>query len=153
MAKAGRKPKPSHLKRVAGNPGKRALNAREPKPLPGRPECPPHLQGEAAAEWPRLVEQLEGMGILAASDRGSMAVYCQTWARWIEAERGIADEGLISHGEKGSYQNPYVSIANQAMRQLVKVAAEFGLTPSSRSRVQVPERANDELADFLQGKK
>ena len=32
MAKTGRKPKPTALKRLEGNPGKRPLNAMEPVP-------------------------------------------------------------------------------------------------------------------------
>ena len=33
------------------------------------------------------------------------------------------------------YQNPWLAICNAAWDRLLKVAAEFGLTPSSRNRV------------------
>jgi hypothetical protein len=36
----GRKPKPSHLKLLDGNPGRRRLNPDEPEPLSGRQRAP-----------------------------------------------------------------------------------------------------------------
>lgn len=36
----GRKPKPTHLKLLEGNPGHRPINGAEPKPNPGLPTCP-----------------------------------------------------------------------------------------------------------------
>lgn len=37
---AGRKPKPTALKKLEGNPGKRKLNTKEPVPAKGMPDCP-----------------------------------------------------------------------------------------------------------------
>jgi len=39
----GRRPKPSRIKALTGNPGKRSINAHEPRPVPALPECPPEL--------------------------------------------------------------------------------------------------------------
>ena len=53
----GRKPKPTRLKVITGNSGKRPLNVDEPGPEPAVPDCPPEL-GPAAQrewEWERLV--------------------------------------------------------------------------------------------------
>ena len=47
----GRRPKPTHLKLITGNPGKRAINLREPKPVPKMPEPPTALSAEARQEW------------------------------------------------------------------------------------------------------
>ncbi len=47
MAVRGRKPKPSHLKLVTGNPGKRAINTQEPVPERILPAPPPELTAEA----------------------------------------------------------------------------------------------------------
>jgi len=46
----GRKPKPSRLRVIEGNPGKRALNTREPRPAVRIPTCPAHLSPSAKAE-------------------------------------------------------------------------------------------------------
>ena len=55
MAKTGRKPKPTALKRLEGNPGKRPLNALEPVPPTVPLQCPRHLLPEAKKEWRVLV--------------------------------------------------------------------------------------------------
>ena len=48
---AGRKPKPTSLKVLEGNPGKRQLNPNEPKPDASVPKCPAWLSKEAKREW------------------------------------------------------------------------------------------------------
>ena len=40
MATRGRKPKPTALKLLEGNPSRRALNKNEPQPPTSIPECP-----------------------------------------------------------------------------------------------------------------
>ena len=54
----GRKPIPTALKRLAGNPGKRPLTAREPKTERKAPKCPRTLDAEARKEWRRVVKLL-----------------------------------------------------------------------------------------------
>jgi P27 family predicted phage terminase small subunit len=45
-------------------------------------------------------------------------------------------EGLIIRTKAGNaIQNPLVGAANKAMADMVRYAAEFGLTPSARTRV------------------
>jgi phage terminase small subunit len=61
---AGRRPEPTALKELAGNPGKRALNTNEPQPG-GIPKCPPHLDKIAKAEWKRIAAELTTLGLLA----------------------------------------------------------------------------------------
>lgn len=47
MAKRGRKPKPTALKKLEGNPGKRPLNELEPLPQVTMLRCPNWLEPEA----------------------------------------------------------------------------------------------------------
>lgn len=148
---AGRKPKPTALKELAGNPGKRPLNRSEPKPAATLPTCPRHLTGEARREWRRMGGELARMGVVTVVDRAALAAYCQAWARWVDAEGQVAKLGTIVKTANGNLiQNPYLAVANRAMEQMTRLAAEFGMTPSSRSRVQVAEReAGPSLADLL----
>jgi phage terminase small subunit len=53
----GRRPKPTRMKILTGNPGKRRLNENEPKPEPSVPDCPSELGPVARQEWDRLVAQ------------------------------------------------------------------------------------------------
>ena len=82
MATRGRKPKPTNIKVLEGNPGKRKLNIYEPSPEKKAPECPDWLEDEAKAEWERLCEPMMKLGILSELDMAAFAVYCQAYARW-----------------------------------------------------------------------
>ena len=77
VAQRGRKPKPTAVKLLEGNPGKRGLNAGEPKPERKAPRCPGWLEAEAKKEWKRMAKQMELLGILTEIDMAAFAGYCQ----------------------------------------------------------------------------
>lgn len=142
---AGRKPKPSALKISEGNPGKRAINRREPKPDREIPECPVHLDLEARNEWARITPELLRCGLLTLIDRATLASYCQAWSRWADAELNLQRFGAVIKTAKGyPIQNPYLGISNTAQDIMRKCSAEFGMTPSSRSRITAVELPQDE---------
>jgi P27 family predicted phage terminase small subunit len=134
----GRKPRPTHLKILEGNPGKRPLGE-EPQPSPDIPECPAHLDDEARAEWDRITPELRNCRLLTIVDRAALAAYCQAWSRWVKAEGIVRTSGevLKSKTTGAVYQNPYLAIANRAMKQMKEFLTEFGLTPPSRVRLGV----------------
>lgn len=90
---AGRKPKPTAVKKLEGNPGKRKLNKNEPVPAKGMPTCPDWLMPEAKKEWERLAELMNQMGVLTEVDMAAFAAYCQSYARWKEAQEHITAGG------------------------------------------------------------
>ena len=95
---AGRKPKPTAIKKLEGNPGKRKLNTKEPIPAKGMPECPEWLLPEAKREWERLADLMNQMGVLTEVDMAAFAAYCQSYARWKEAQEHITDVSLrVNH--------------------------------------------------------
>ena len=147
----GRKPKPTALKQLAGNPGKRALNKNEPKPS-GVPTCPDHLDVIAKAEWERVSGELVVLGLLTTIDRAALAAYCAAYSRWINAEEQVQRFGAVIKSPKSGFpiQNPYAAIANTAIDQMRKFASEFGMTPASRSRLSVgtPTSA-DPFTEFM----
>lgn len=151
----GRKPLPSKVKELAGNPGKRAINKKEPKPASRVPQCPPHLKGDAKVEWKRVTKELHTLGILTKVDRATLTAYCMAWGDLVKAEQQIEKEGEVIVSDKGGmYQNPWVAIKKRSMDQVVKFSAEFGMTPSSRSRLKVElPGEEDEMASLLFGKK
>jgi phage terminase small subunit len=73
-----------------GEPGRRPLNKREPRPRPTLPSCPSHLNPVARREWRRTTPLLHGCGLLTETDRAALAVYCQPWARWLRQGSGAA---------------------------------------------------------------
>lgn len=153
---AGRKPKPTAVKKLEGNPGKRKLNTKEPMPGNGMPDCPKWLLPEAKEEWNRLCEKLNQMGVLTDIDRTAFAAYCQSYARWKEAQEHINSEGATYETENGMQRpNPYVAICNTEQRLMMSAASEFGLTPSARSRIMAAASVNkndvDEMEALLGG--
>lgn len=150
MATRGRKPKPTALKLLEGNPGKRQLNMNEPRfaqKMP--PECPDWLEEEAQAEWDRLSETLFEMGILTDLDVAAFAAYCQAYARWREAEEFISKHGSIVKTKTGYWQQvPQVSIAHSNQKIMMQAAAEFGLTPSARSRIIAGNAKKEEVDEM-----
>ena len=62
--------------------------------------------------------------------------YCQAYARWKEAETFLTQHGSLVKTPNGYWQQvPQVSIAQSNLKQMMNIAAQFGLTPSARSRI------------------
>lgn len=150
MATRGRKPTPTAIKELEGNPGKRPLNKSEPKPTKKAPACPKWLEPEAKKEWRRLAKQMEQLGILTEVDMAAFAGYCQAYARWKEAEEFITQHGTIVKTPSGYWQQvPQVSIAQTYLKIMNRFAEQFGLTPSSRSRI-IAEDSTSGTADEME---
>jgi P27 family predicted phage terminase small subunit len=149
----GRRPKPTHLRLLQGNPGKRAFNPNEPKPKAEMPSMPEHLTETAAKEWKRVSEQLLRLGLLTAVDRAAFAAYCAVYARWVEAEEALKKTGPIVRSPSGYPMiSPYLTVANRALEQMRAYLIEFGLTPASRSRISTAQNErHDSVANFLFG--
>lgn len=150
---AGRKPTPSNLHVLHGNPGRRPLNKSEPQPEACIPDPPEHLTERALREWHRVAPGLEALGILSEIDRAALAIYCQAWGRLVEAEEKLEQYGQVVKSPSGyPMQSPYLAISNAAAKQVQSFATEFGMTPSSRTRIRVnPKREKDEFEEFLDG--
>ena len=146
----GRKPTPTRLKILRGNPGKRPLPEGEPQPRPGVPTCPSHLNAAAKREWRRLVKELGACGLITGADRGALAAYCDAYARWVKATLEVATDGEVVEATTGTaMQNPWQSVANKALEQMDKFGSQFGLTPSARTRINTGRPPEDALEVFL----
>ena len=146
----GRKPKPTALKLIAGNPGKRPLNRDEPKPEPRVPACPEYLAGAARKEWDRITPLLAKIGVLAEIDMAALAAYCETYAQWVAAMEKVKTLGpVIRASAANPYPviSPYVAVANNALKHMRAFLAEFGMTPSSRSRIAAAKPDGSEDPD------
>jgi P27 family predicted phage terminase small subunit len=132
---------------VSGNPGKRPLNVDEPKPAIALPDIPRHLVGEARKEWKRITPELLRLGLLSRIDRAALAMYCSEWARYVRAELRMArrDELMNEEGAGERARTPQgyemqsvdLQISNKAKEACLRFLIEFGMSPASRSRVQV----------------
>lgn len=97
-----------------------------------------------------MAQLLYDHGLLTEVDRGALAAYCQAYGRWVKAEREVTKHGMTDWTAHGTLTvSPYVRIARQAMDDLRRLCIEFGLTPSSRSRVTAAETDQMSLAELL----
>jgi len=147
----GPAPKPTRLKQLAGNPGKRPLNIAEPQPRADAGYCPRWLPDEAKRAWRIVAPELRRLGLLTVVDALQLAAYCMAYARWRQANELLEEEGLTFTTDKGYVQQrPEVAIAGKALAEMRALAQEFGMTPASRSRISLPgEQTEDPLVAFL----
>jgi len=75
----GRRPKPTALKILEGNPGKRRLGRGTPTPLVGVPPCPAHLRGRARVAWVRIGEHLARMGVATSVDQDALELLVRAY--------------------------------------------------------------------------
>ncbi|EJR8278139.1 P27 family phage terminase small subunit, partial [Escherichia coli] len=90
---AGRRPKPSHLKAVTGNPGKRKLNDKELLPSREIPSPPPHLTDWGKVAWGKLTVLLDGMGVMTVADGLALERLCDIYADILQLRDTVAVEG------------------------------------------------------------
>lgn len=153
----GRPPKPTALKRLSGNPGKRKLNKKEPKPAADDSLLTPPswLDPVAKGEWRRVAPNLYTLGLLTHADLTQLAAYCKAYSRWRQAEKAL-DGGLTAETASGyEQQAAHVSIAQQYFKQMHAISAHFGFTPASRTRLQTggEDPKEDEYERFQRGRR
>lgn len=166
----GRKPTPSHLRLVKGNPGKRPINEQEPTPRRERPSAPAHISDLAREVWGQAVLILDEMGILTRADVFAVEMLCEAMADHRAAGSTIRECAAAAHAVKGTEEksdftldgryyrtinqsggvmwrsHPAVALRADADRRIKAWCAEFGLTPSARSRIVTGEAEKDDIA-------
>lgn len=149
----GRKPKPTHLKLVTGNPGRRPLNGQEPQPEKKRPRAPKHLTDNARKAWRHVVGLLDRMGVLTEADGVAVEALCEAYADVLSARAELKAFGSNYYqttGKDGGVMHrahPAVAVLQDADRRLKGWLAEFGLTASARTRITVQPKRPRSAAD------
>jgi len=162
---------PTEIKKLTGNRSKKPLNKAEPKPtLAAAPPPPPdYLDEVGAAEWNRLARPLWLNALLGAEDVVVFAAYCEAFSDWQRYNEMIAEQGrreraardakmafdfkggamesdfggMVIATTNGNWvQNPVMGLRNVARRECIKFGTELGLTPCSRSKINVPRGSN-----------
>ena len=141
--------KPTALRMVHGTRDKRK-NKNEPQPS-GVAQMPDWLCEVAQAEWLRLSGDLFKIGLITKADEVEFAVYCQAYAELQEAEDALVKFGRTQTTKDGfERKSPWLSIRDEAWKRLHQAAQQFGLTPSSRTKIEVPEQtAQDDKSRFI----
>ena len=144
---AGRKRLPTKFHILNGTDRPCRRNEYEPTPeeYADIPKPPAHPSKSAKKEWKRMSKVLYASGLLTQLDFSQFAIYCQAWGRLVDAEKKIGETNMVVKTSNGNpINNPFMNIANTAMRDCRKFLSEFGMTPSSRTRIKVENAAKKE---------
>lgn len=136
----GRKPTPTALKVVLGNPGKRPIRQSNGELQPqGRARKPAKLLSpEAAVEWDRLAPAMHRLGILTPADPAFFVAYCEAFGSYTRANRKLREQGeLVLNAAGLPVRNPWLRVRSDAAAEMRQFGAEFGLSPAIRARFTI----------------
>ena len=129
---------PTRLKVLKGTDRPDRVNKNEPKPKPIAPDPPPGLDRFGKQAWQRLAPMLERLGLLTEADAEMLWTFCDTWSVLRRAVRELQKLNPTDD----NYRRVAVTVEN-ARKDLRLLGAEFGLTPASRSKIDLPDQGDD----------
>ena len=132
--------KPTVIKKLFGNPGKRPLNDQEPEPTDYKmlPPAPDYLGEAAKKEWKRLGKELIKMGVISKASITCLGAYCSHFEQWVNAYRIVIEQGSFFTAPNGEVkQHPALSVVTKQLDSMRKWMNELGVTPSSMSGLRV----------------
>lgn len=160
MARTGRPRKPTEIKVLEGNRGKRPLPANEPKPAPVTFEIKPPtwMNKDGKKMWKRLAPTLQNLRLLTEADLESFSMLCQSWGDYVELVKEIKKNGkyciyVNKGGGENEIEKPAVKLMHRAHERYKALCSEFGLTPASRTRIEVKplDKEYDPMEALLSG--
>lgn len=142
----GRKKVPTRLKELQGTVEKSRLvdNEMTAELCHAIPEAPEWLSEIAKQEWEKVTLELYNKQMLHNIDLRLIEAYCNAIALHIETEQMLRDKGRIQifKNPDGTLKHmqavPYQKIANDALDRALKLATQFGMTPTSRTSISQP---------------
>lgn len=152
MGRRGPPPLPTAVKERRGTLEKsRQVSAEMPGP-PGAPVMPAWLDEVGRAEWSFIVPKLAEAGVLSTLDASALGRYCAAHSLEVAATLAYQRDGVCVETPFGPKTHPMVKVAREARAQANLLGGKFGLSPSDRTRVSVPEAPKkDADEDFLFG--
>jgi P27 family predicted phage terminase small subunit len=166
---SGRKAVPTALRKATGRlswkektQGK-AVAAKEPKMRRARLDAPKWVSEKAREHWPRFAELVYSMGVLSQVDGGALEQLCEAYADFrnarAEMDKAVRTYGslFVEHenmktGVTSIRTHPSVAMMSDADRRVHRWMTDFGLTPSSRTRVQTigdPTDIDDRASNYF----
>ena len=99
-----------------------------------------------------MARELFDLGVLTSVDRAALTAYCVAYEQMVTARVALSQPGVsmvVVNAKGEQVQNQWVRVMNMAMDQMRKYMVEFGMTPSSRSRVTVTKQTEPSLDELL----
>lgn len=144
---AGRPPKPTALKVIEGNRGKRATNKQEPDPTYLSDLSAPAWLPHAAKEvWNEVAPSLAAAKLLTEVDVHALAQGCVAIAQYrfsvkragedlVKAKHEVDDDGKVF--SVGEHINPWMLVQSMTFKQAMAVFQQFGMSPAARTRIAI----------------
>jgi P27 family predicted phage terminase small subunit len=126
---------PTGLKKLRGNPGKRALPRHEPEGVGGLGDPPAGLDKEQREAW-RITAAAAPPGLLTETDRDIFRAYIVASVNHMRANIEINANGFTVETSTGTpIQNPAVGVLHRSAELMAKLGAEMGFSPSARASI------------------
>lgn len=136
---------PKKLKQVKGTLRQDRLpkNELELPTVTGNPEPPAHLSEGAKQIFVHIYTTLKNRGVIADLDLYALGMLSFNADLVVQAEKELAHGMLITITNKGGHsyeiKSPWIDIRNKAEANYISMSAKFGLTPSDRAKISMPE--------------
>lgn len=154
---------PTHLRLVRGNPSKRPINKNEPQPPKGVPPVPKHFDKQGKYWFKRMAEELDAIGVISQLDARALELLVEAYTEYRHHCETLDREGYTyavysddddDEGKEREIRmikpHPAAMMKADAWKRLRAMLAEFGMTPSSRSKVSKDKPDDDDLlSQFL----
>ena len=141
---ASPRPLPTNLKVLRGTAQPCRMNDREPVPARRKVKMPTGLTASEKKHWRTVAGDLEKAGILTVLDTQALRLYCRSYTGWLDANAKIDEYGPIIKSMHGPALSPYFRLSDKYFHQMLAILREFGMTPSSRSRIRSENEQSDE---------
>lgn len=150
---AGRKKLPTKFHVLNGTDRPCRRNKDEPQPdIPDSLQRPPkHLSKSAKKEWKRMGTILHNAGLLSELDYSAFTKYCIAEGHIVDATNEMGNKFTVTGAKGTMIQNPLMAIINKSMDISRRFLIEYGMTPSSRTKIKVskPDKNRNKFVDNI----
>jgi len=152
---AGRKRTPDSIKEAKGTAQKSRINPNPPKPKLGMPKAPNWLNDEAKSIFRSVAGYLDEMQLAFPAHVKMLSILAmrleqvQHFSTYLDNNGNTYESVNPKTGQTMVRAQPEVSLLSEAARHAQSLLAEFGLSPASMGKIQIPtSRGNDPWEDF-----
>lgn len=143
---------PTELKKQRGTLRADRINPNEPQLPTTKPPTPTWLSESGQKAFVELSDLLHDMSVLTQADALALELLCDAYSEYKSAKEivnrlGATQDVTSREGHTKSILRPEVTIANQSFVRVFQLLKEFGLTPSSRAKVNAIEQ-NSQTPDI-----
>jgi P27 family predicted phage terminase small subunit len=141
MSQPGPRPMPRNLRLLVG--GRSAspdrMTPAEPTPKVKMPRCPPTFDARDRQYWREFCARLKALNCSSTADGGAIEIWVKARRRWKDAYDNIDRYGMLIPGGTAKNpqprRNPLLTEVHKCEAVMLRIETEFGMTPSSRTRV------------------